>query len=624
VMIKRLYIFIVAAMLLSGHVAMAAGLSAKALAEKTEISVGEPFIFQIQVSGSENPQPPDTSVIKDFNVVFQGGQQNSSSSITIINGKVTKDVREGYYFSYQLTPTREGRLTIPSIKITAGNSSVETEPIQISAGEPAETEDFKLRLSLSSVHCYTGEPVILTATWYIGKDVRDFAFTLPVLSDDSFKFDDIESAGQQSGNALRIPIGNSEVTGVKGKGTLDGKEFTTVTFKKVLIPLRSGNITIAPATVSCNALTGYQRQRDAFNDRFFNDFFNDDFFGSTRTGVYKTVVVPSNSLTLKVLDLPEAGRPADFAGHIGRYTIGSSASPVEVSVGDPITLTLKLSGPDYLENVDIPALEKQPALTRDFKIPPESSRGEISGKAKVFTQTIRPLRAGIREIPAIELPYFDADTQTYQIARTEPIPLAVKETKLLTALDAEGNAGAVIKAGSEVESLNKGIAVNYEDTTVIENTAGDSRTYLRSPLAKAMVFGPPLIYLLLLTGVYFYRHRNGDSSRLNSRKAYGRLLTALREARRLTSTGDRCSIVQDSLRDYLGDKLYLPGRSLTFNEIKENLAKKGIGRATMDGLEEVFRICEEGRYAGNAEIEDVAPLAERALMLAKEIEKRMR
>jgi hypothetical protein len=623
-MIKRLYIFIVAAMLLSGHVAMAAGLSAKAVAEKTEISVGEPFIFQIQVSGSENPQPPDTSVIKDFNVVFQGGQQNSSSSITIINGKVTKDVREGYYFSYQLTPTREGRLTIPSIKITAGNSSVETEPIQISAGEPAETEDFKLRLSLSSVHCYTGEPVILTATWYIGKDVRDFAFTLPVLSDDSFKFYDIESAGQKSGNALRIPIGNSEVTGVKGKGTLDGKEFTTVTFKKVLIPLRSGNITIAPATVSCNALTGYQRQRDAFNDRFFNDFFNDDFFGSTRTGVYKTVVVPSNSLTLKVLDLPEAGRPADFAGHIGRYTIGSSASPVEVSVGDPITLTLKLSGPDYLENVDIPALEKQPALTRDFKIPPESSRGEISGKAKGFTQTIRPLRAGIREIPAIELPYFDADTQTYQIARTEPIPLAVKETKLLTALDAEGNAGAVIKAGSEVESLNKGIAVNYEDTTVIENTAGDSRTYLRSPLAKAMVFGPPLIYLLLLTGVYFYRHRNGDSSRLNSRKAYGRLLTALREARRLTSTGDRCSIVQDSLRDYLGDKLYLPGRSLTFNEIKENLAKKGIGRATMDGLEEVFRICEEGRYAGNAEIEDVAPLAERALMLAKEIEKRMR
>jgi hypothetical protein len=618
-MIKRLYIFIVAAMLLSGHVAMAAGLSAKAVAEKTEISVGEPFIFQIQVSGSENPQPPDTSVIKDFNVVFQGGQQNSSSSITIINGKVTKDVREGYYFSYQLTPTREGRLTIPSIKITAGNSSVETDPIQISAGEPAETEDFKLRLSLSSMHCYTGEPVILTATWYIGKDVRDFAFTLPVLSDDSFKFADIEAAGQQSGNALRIPIGNSEVTGVKGRGTLDGKDFTTVTFKKVLIPLSPGNITIAPATVSCNALTGYQSQRDAFND-----FFNDDFFGSARTGVYKTVVAPSNSLTLKVLDLPEAGRPADFAGHIGRYTIGASASPVEVSVGDPITLTLKLSGPEYLENVDMPALEKQPALTRDFKIPPESSRGEMSGKAKVFTQTIRPLRAGIREIPAIELPYFDADTQTYQIARTEPIPLAVKETKLLTALDAEGNAGAVIKAGSEVESLNKGIAVNYEDTTVIENTAGDSLTNLRSPLAKAMVFGPPLIFLLLLTGVYFYRHRNGDASRLNSRKAYGRLLTALREARRLTSTGDRCSMVQDSLRDYLGDKLYLPGRSLTFNEIKENLEKKGIGRATMDGLEEVFRICEEGRYAGNAEIEDVVPLAERALMLAKEIEKRMK
>lgn len=622
-MIKRFYIFFFMSMLFLPQIAPAADLSVRAAVEKTDVSVGEPFIFQIQVSGSENPEQPDTSVIKDFNVVFQGGQRNSSSSITIVNGQVTKEVKEGYYFSYQLTPMRAGRLTIPSIKVTAGGSSAETKPIWISVDEPTETEDFKLRLTLSSGQCYVGEPVILTVTWYIGKDVRDFSFTLPVISDASFKFADIDVSGQQSGRAYRIPIGNGEVTGVMGRGTLEGKDFTTITFKKVLIPVRSGDITIDPAIVSCNALTGYQRQRDMFSDRFFDNFFDDDFFGSARTGIYKTVVVPSNSLILKVMDLPEKGKPSDFAGHIGKFTISAEAAPVEVSVGDPITLTMRLSGPEFLENVAMPPLEKQPALTRDFKIPSEAARGEISGKIKIFTQTIRPLRADVEEIPAIELPYFDTDARSYQIARTEPIPLLVKETKVITALDAEGNV-ADMKVGSEVESLDKGIAFNYEDATVIENTTRDSLSSFTLLLMKGLVLGPPLIYILLLTGVYFYRHRNGDSNKVRSRKAYRRLASSLKAGKHAATMNDGCAIVLDALRNYLGDKLHMAGNALTFNDIKERLSARGVDKKTMDELEDLFNKCEEGRYAGNAGTGDVAPVVEKALELAREIEKRVK
>ena len=47
-MIKRLYIFIVAIIILSGHAVTAAGLSASAAVEKTEVYLGEPFAFQIQ------------------------------------------------------------------------------------------------------------------------------------------------------------------------------------------------------------------------------------------------------------------------------------------------------------------------------------------------------------------------------------------------------------------------------------------------------------------------------------------------------------------------------------------------------------------------------------------------
>ena len=167
--------------LLCGH-AWAATFGAKAAVERTDPFVGEPFVFQIQVSGSEDPEQPDLTYVKDFAVAFRGGQQNSRRSVTIINGRVTDDVQEGYVFSYELTPKREGRLVIPSVTVTSNGRSTRTDPVVINARKPVETEDFKLRMSLSKDHCYVGEPVILTVTWYIGKDVRDYRFTLPLLS----------------------------------------------------------------------------------------------------------------------------------------------------------------------------------------------------------------------------------------------------------------------------------------------------------------------------------------------------------------------------------------------------------------------------------------------------------
>jgi len=444
---------------------------------------------------------------------------------------------------------------------------------------------------------------------------------MPVLSDPDFKFADIDNKGQQGGGAAyRIPLGNGEVAGVKGKGTLDGKEFTTLTFKKVLIPIRSGDIVLKQSTVSCTALVGYQRQRDDFGSGSFNDFFNDDFF-NRRTGVYNTVVVPSNSLSLKVLDLPERGRPSDFAGHVGKYTISASAVPVSLSVGDPITLTLTVSGPDYLENVQMPALDKQSSLTKDFKIPSESAGGQVSGKTKIFTQTIRPLRTDVKEIPAIELPYFDTDSQSYQTASTKPIPITVKKANVITAMDAEGSAGQVAR-GNEVETLNKGIASNYDDPSVIRNVSLEPVSQLRASAWKWIIIGPPLVYLLLLTGTTLSRLRNGDAIKISSKKVYSQFLAGLRDARNCSSASDGCAMLQDSLRNYLADKLNLSGKTaMTFNDIKEKLSGTALSKETLNELEDLFKKCEAGRYAGMTGTDDIGTIADQAELLAKEIEK---
>src|SRR5262245_6018297 len=41
---------------------------------------------------------------------------------------------------------------------------------------------------------------------------------------------------------------------------------------------------------------------------------------------------------------PVAGRPEDFSGLVGVYRISSSASPTEVNVEDPLTLTVRITG----------------------------------------------------------------------------------------------------------------------------------------------------------------------------------------------------------------------------------------------------------------------------------------
>ncbi len=599
--------------------AWAATFGAKAAVERSDPFVGEPFVFQIQVSGSEDPEQPDLSHVKDFAVAFRGGQQNSRRSVTIINGRVTEDVQEGYFFSYELTPKREGRLVIPSVTVISNGRSTQTDPVVINARKPVETEDFKLRLSLSKDHCYVGEPVILTVTWFIGKDVRDYRFTLPLLNDDTFRFADPEVDRQSGNKVYRIPMGDGEAIGVQGRGREGGKQYATITFQKVLIPVSSGDVTIEPATVACSALTGYERQRSLFDD----DFFGSDFFGTSRRGVYKTVVVPSNGLTLRITELPVEGRPANFAGHVGAYKIETRATPTDVNVGDPITLTLSLSGPDYLEHVDLPPLGEQLKLARNFKVPKERATAEISGKSKTFTQTIRALRPDVKEVPSIELPYFDTVTGTYRVARSGPIPLTVNKTRIITALDAEG-ADDVESPGSEIETWTKGIAFNYEDMGTIANQRLAPLSWFRSPLWICLFVGPPLCYVLLLTGVGLVRKRNADPMKARARKAFGRLARSLKEAQGAPTSAHTCDMVQDAFRHYLGDKLRMPKGALTFNDVKEALKAKGLDQGTLDRLKALFERCEAGRYAGIAGSSDASSIAEQGILLAKDLEKKLK
>jgi hypothetical protein len=524
-------------------------------------------------------------------------------------------VRRGYVFAYRLTPKKAGSFTIPAIPVEAEGKTYHTRPIAIRAIEPQETDDLKLRLELSKTACYVGEPVVLAVTFYFARDLRSLRFHLPILESAAFVFDDPAAQPTPGRRPLRVPVNDGAAVLTQAKGTLAGAQYMTLSFAKALIPRQAGTFEVAKASAVCEALVGRRRPRS-----LFDSMFDDDFFGRGR-GVYRKFVIPSNALTLTVRALPEDGRPPGFAGHVGEYRLEAEASPTEVNVGDPITLTLRISGPPYLKNVELPPLQQQAALARDFRIPAERAEGKIEGGVKTFVQTLRATHDKVTELPAIELATFDTRAGAYRAVRSAPIPLTVHPTKVLTARDAEGRDPEAVK--TELEALSEGIRANYDDLAVLDNQGFGLRTAARDPLWLALAGLPALGYALLAIGTTVVRRRRADPAAVEARRAYPELVRTLKRLRAAVPA-EPCGAVLEALRTYLGRKLRVPGRALTWRDVEGPLRQRGVAASTLDEVEAVFDRCEAGRYAGATAGDAEQPIIERAVALAKELERSLK
>jgi len=590
---KWSYAILILSVLVAPSILMAGDISVAVELESRDVYVGESFILQISIDGSDKVEPPEIPEIDAFNVEYVGGTNNSSQSITIINGKLERTVHRGFVFSYRLTPKKPGKYTIPSIKVEVEGKVYSTDPVTVMVRRPGESEDFKLRLTLSSDHCYVGEPVVLTVTWYIGRDVRDFQFTIPIFDmRDVFDFETPNIKIDTRNNYYRVPVGNEEVIAKKGSGILDGVRYATLEFKKVLIPKRAGTFTLPEAVVACKAIVRVRSRRD-----FFDDFFNDDFFGMSR-GKLRKYVVASNQPTLVVKALPQEGRPDGFMGHVGRYKISATAEPTEVNVGDPITLNIIVEGPDYLGNVDFPPLAMQEELARNFKIPSERAEGKVEGKKKIFTQTIRAKNDKVKEIPPIKLVYFDTGEGRYKVASTEPIPIVVHPTKVITAEDAEG--GPPGGYSSPVEKWKEGIAYNYEGPELlVPDYYGISSVVFR-PIFIAVLVIPPFIFFVILATVSILKRREATTG---VRKAKSALRRFGRDVDRLLKDGldDRTfgEKLLVLLRGYFATRLQRSSSALTAQDLRLELEARGVECSKFDRLFDIMEKLEAMAYAGD-------------------------
>jgi hypothetical protein len=586
------FVFLLAGLQNIGSAADA--ISVQAQIDKQEVTVGESFLLQIKIDGDDSPAEPDLSGLQDFSVQSKGGGQNNRESITIINGKVNRISEHGYVFRYALTPKREGILTIPALAITAAGKTLFSQPITIKVSKPQQTDEFKLRQNLSETECYVGQPLVFSAVWYVNRDIEEFQFILPVLEDQRFEVADFPEDSNYSGqDAIAINLHGSRVIARKGKVG----QHTTVTLHRILIPREPGVYSFEPASVSSRVVTGYRHQRGGQPGSPFNNRFFDDVFGR-RQPIYKQLLTQSNPLQLNVLPLPDENRPQDFTGLVGQYSLAAEASPAEVNVGDPITLNIMVTGSEYLDNVILPPLNKQPGMDK-FKIPEEMGKGEIDGMVKIFTQTIRAKDPSITEIPSISFDYFNPETDKYESARSNAIPLQVKATKVVTARDAEGIMPVAGK--SELTTLDKGIAHNYVGEDILVNQHIEIASWFTSPIGLVLVLFPPTVYLLVLLPMFVRRKRMMDDEALQAKRAvhdFSRELEKLRKDMQQNGLHKTAGGLVEAIRGYLGKRLQVPAGSLVFTDVAESLRQQGVDAVLLGKLQEILDWCEVYHYGG--------------------------
>jgi hypothetical protein len=155
--------------------------------------------------------------------------------------------------------------------------------------------------------------------------------------------------------------------------------------------------------------------RYAFATRFEESFVHD------RVALDRTdAAVRGEEARVEVLALPEEGRPIDFTGAVGRFTIQTSAEPREVAAGESFRLSITIAGEGNFGRFESPRFVELERFDRLGTIE-EPGEGRLTLRCDLVPRDERA-----DEVPALALAYFDPSSPVgYRYARSEPIALRV-------------------------------------------------------------------------------------------------------------------------------------------------------------------------------------------------------
>lgn len=568
------WLLVVLSLLVSTGLVEAAEVRMRVQKSAESFFVGQEFQYEILISGATRVQLDEPDESEGLGVQFV-------EKITM--GDLDPPA---LCLRFRMVPMQPGMVQLPVISFEADGqffSTDEEDFIQVS--KPKSYPGLALQRDVTVSDVYLGQTFRVDYCWQSPLPLNGFRAVqlhLPWLYDSAFHvraphhwIDPDDKA------AVGFPVSNTRLITRYGQSELGGQFLNQLSFAKLVTPLKAGEFRIPAASLLGSYVTppAGQRQNRGWKTNY-PSYFNNNFFETVEGERYTQYYMASPSHSLRVLPLPDEGKPDDFAGQVGRRQVQVSASPLVVRAGDPITLTIVVDDCEFPETVEIPELGGQLAFSRQFSMPAKQSEGRVETRRKTFVRTLRPRGQDVTRIPAIRLPYFDPVSKRYVVASSEPIPITVNAAETATAFDAQISGSGPLR--NVLQANGEGIRANY--------TQLDQRGWLERKLGTALlvvVFGPPLIWLLFFGLSYRSRLVRRDPVRGRAMAAWKHFDYALKRIDWQDARTDQTlKSFEHALQCYFADKLNLVSHAHTIEELAPMLE----GKLDAESLAEITRL----------------------------------
>lgn len=133
----------------------------------------------------------------------------------------------------------------------------------------------------------------------------------------------------------------------------------------------------------------------------------------------------SPPLQVVVRPLPIEGRPADFLGGVGGFSVEAEAQPSTVRAGQELTFTIHVTGPAARGMTLAPNLERFAQVPLGLGVKPLPTEAVGGPPARWFRYRVRPTRAGEASLPPVPIAAFDPQAGRYVTKVTSSIPIRV-------------------------------------------------------------------------------------------------------------------------------------------------------------------------------------------------------
>ena len=519
----------------------------------------------------DNFVPPNFEA-SGFRVV---GGPSQSISQSWINGR--SSFQKSY--TYILLPLQKGNLVIRQAVIEINGQIYKTLPIKINVtnavqqpndpNEPAAVkadDNLYLVADISKTNPYVNEPITVVYKLY-------FSFNIGITNWRELNKPKYNDFWSQNIDIKQL---------VAEEGMFKGQRYRYVVLRKtVLYPQKSGKLEIEPLSLDIDCQVPKGRP---------------NFFGQVQL-VDDSKRVSAGSNVINVKALPEAGKPEDFSGAVGKFNFKVTPSTTGLKFGESLDLDVSVTGTGNLKLFSLP----KPVVpsTLEMYDPQHSEKvSTLSGMTGNIADkyTIIPQSKGNFPIKSMHFTYFDLGTKSYKTITSPEI--------MLNVLDGPGiaNSGATTPSGTSKVAVtaNKAFAYIKQKTTLKPMQSDD---FLGSGLFYTLLILP---FLGIPALILFRKRKEAEDADVignKKRKTNALAKKYLSEAQKQIQHKEPFYIaLEKAMHNFLKAKLSIETSEMSKDKISEILLTRNADAATVKEFITLTESCELARYAPSTSV----------------------